>query len=119
MKKKEIKVETAGKVNWEKLEAKPVKKKKRASLEELPDVEGIEEEKKNLTSHERSLPYPEEFLADINLLRKRLDGEKTTYSHVQKKEENRSSQQTNPTTTSQRIGANPRAKIVKKKSESD
>ncbi|MCS6832179.1 MAG: hypothetical protein NZ521_01280 [Flammeovirgaceae bacterium] len=112
MKKKEIKVETAGKVNWEKLEAKPVKKKKRASLEELPDVEGIEEEKKNLTSHERSLPYPEEFLADINLLRKRLDGEKAAYSYVQKKENN-------PTTTSQKIGANPRAKIVKKKSESD
>ncbi|GAB4328840.1 MAG: hypothetical protein OHK0038_02790 [Flammeovirgaceae bacterium] len=72
-KKKEKIVESAGNVDWEKLESMPQNREK--NLEELVDKEGIEAEKKKLTDKEKALPYPEDFLADINLLRKNIDSQ--------------------------------------------
>ncbi len=79
----------AGKVDWEKLEmqenglgksakqaAKAFKKRQRNksnSREEDYNEQGIKAEMKNLTDEERASPYPPEFLADVNLLRKKID----------------------------------------------
>lgn len=116
MAKKEVKIETAGKVNWEKLEAQSTKKK-RPLKEEQPDIEGIEHEKKNLTPYEKSLPYPEDFLADINLLRKKINVGKLHDTYTQKSDEQSLSSATSSAEkvpTSQKIGANTKARVVKK-----
>jgi hypothetical protein len=72
-KKPEKTIESAGNVDWERLESMPQNRKKTA--EEFMDKEGIEAEKKNLTEQEKALPYPEDFLADINLMRKNISKE--------------------------------------------
>ena len=74
--------EEAGNVNWDKLEgqdsspSKP-KKKKTTTVDEE-----VQEEVKNLTEEEKSLPYPDEFLADINFMRKDLGVGKYDISHL-------------------------------------
>jgi hypothetical protein len=72
-KKPEKTIESAGNVDWERLESMPQNRKKTSG--EFIDKEAIEAEKKNLTEQEKALPYPEDFLADINLLRKNISNE--------------------------------------------
>ncbi|MGB0521317.1 MAG: hypothetical protein ACPGJS_00080 [Flammeovirgaceae bacterium] len=71
----------AGNVNWDKLEGKKSddkpKKKKVIDLEEE-----VQEEMKNLTADEKSMLYPDEFLADINFMRKDLGVGDYDISHL-------------------------------------
>ncbi len=59
-------------INWDKLEAEQRNLLNRDDRNEEIDMEAIKEEMKNLTEEEELLPYPKEFLADINLLRKSI-----------------------------------------------
>lgn len=75
MSKKNELPEEAGKVNWDRLERYSQKsdgrkkKKKRVDDDEL--VKAVAE---NLSEEEKSSPYPDEFLAEINIMRNDLDG---------------------------------------------
>ncbi|NME66663.1 hypothetical protein [Flammeovirga aprica] len=60
-------------IDWDALEAED--KANEVSAEEQVDVEKIEEEKKLLSEEEKFSPYPDDFLADINIIRKEYDEE--------------------------------------------
>ncbi|WP_044211002.1 hypothetical protein [Flammeovirga sp. OC4] len=60
-------------IDWEALEAED--KANEVSKEEKVDVDKIEEEKKLLSNEEKFSPYPDDFLADINIIRKEYDQE--------------------------------------------
>lgn len=77
MSKKNELPEEGGNVNWERLERfskgsenkrHTKKKKKEASSKE------VNEEVSKLSAEEKALPYPDEFLAEINLMRRAIDG---------------------------------------------
>lgn len=71
MKKKKTPNE-AGNVNWEKLERNVKKVKVPKEDKTGYDQEKIESEKKQLPKEDKSLPYSDDFLADINLLNKSI-----------------------------------------------
>lgn len=71
MKKKDLPNE-AGNVNWEKLEKESKKGKTNREDNSGYDPEQIEAEKKNLTQQDKSMPYSDDFLADVNLLNKSI-----------------------------------------------
>ncbi|MEN7550319.1 hypothetical protein AAG747_20535 [Rapidithrix thailandica] len=54
-----------GNVDWESLEKKSERQDRR---EEEYDEEKVKDAVKNLSEEEKSMPYPDDFLADINLL---------------------------------------------------
>ncbi|WP_188167704.1 hypothetical protein [Flammeovirga sp. EKP202] len=60
-------------IDWDALEAED--KANEVSNEEEVDVDKIEEEKKLLSKEEKFSPYPDDFLADINIIRKEYDQE--------------------------------------------
>ena len=59
-------------IDWDKLEAEQRKILQKEDRREEMDEEAIKEEMKNLSEEEHNSPYPDEFLADINLLSKSL-----------------------------------------------
>ncbi len=61
----------AGNVNWERLEQLTGKKQKKKVLPSESDEE-IKHEARNLSNAEKQMPYPDEFLADVNLLNKSI-----------------------------------------------
>ncbi|MBB3700201.1 hypothetical protein KMW28_14485 [Flammeovirga yaeyamensis] len=59
-------------IDWDALEAED--KRNAANLkEEEVDQEKIDSEKKHLSKEEKSSPYPDDFLAEINIIRKDYD----------------------------------------------
>jgi|GEM_PF-6539082 len=58
-------------IDWEALENED-KLRYAGKDEETYDVSAIEEEKNQLSEKEKSSPYPDDFLADINLLNKEI-----------------------------------------------
>ncbi|MEH0154893.1 hypothetical protein V6R21_12180 [Limibacter armeniacum] len=71
--KKAKEVDESGEINWEALEA--ADRRDELGDEETPDVKQIEKEKETLSDEEKSSPYPDDFLADWNLLRKTIEPE--------------------------------------------
>ncbi|NLR90863.1 hypothetical protein [Flammeovirga agarivorans] len=59
-------------IDWDALEAED-NKNSRSKQEEKVDVERINAEKKKLSNEERSNPYPDDFLAEINIIRDDYD----------------------------------------------
>lgn len=73
--------EEAGAVNWDKIEGKTEgKKPKKKKVEGLE--EDILEEMDQLSEDEKSSPYPDEFLADVNFMRKDLGVGDYDISHL-------------------------------------
>jgi hypothetical protein len=81
MSKKDEVPQEGGKVNWDKLErlsqkgdGKSKKKKKKHSANHAEvQAARVQAAVKKLSDAERSLPYPDEFLAEINLMRGQID----------------------------------------------
>ncbi len=62
--------EEAGNVNWDKMYNKTSDSKKR--VKKTVDLEEeVKEEKEKLTKKEKSFPYPDDFLADVNVMLKK------------------------------------------------
>ncbi|WP_281614591.1 hypothetical protein [Flammeovirga sp. SubArs3] len=59
-------------IDWDTLEAED-NKNSRSKQEEKVDVERINAEKKKLSNEERRNPYPDDFLAEINIIRDDYD----------------------------------------------
>ncbi|MBB6459749.1 hypothetical protein [Flammeovirga kamogawensis] len=60
-------------IDWDALEAED--KANELDSEEKVDHEKINEEKKKLSKEEQYSPYPDDFLAEINIIRKNYDNE--------------------------------------------
>ena len=82
-KKKIVISEQAGSVNWKKLEEKPKKLPKKKKSTDY-NKEAISEEVNNLSEQEHDSPYPDAFLADVNLLNKQVVGKKITLEELMK-----------------------------------
>ena len=69
--------EEAGKVNWSRLESlsgKGKKGKKPSKSKKAEDNSLVKAVAQNLSEEEKMSPYPDEFLAEINIMRNDLDG---------------------------------------------
>jgi len=81
--------EEGGFVDWDRLEGKQdnskPKKKRRATDDELD--EDVVEELKSLTEEEKESPYPDDFLADVNSMRKNFGINNLDISHLKDTEE--------------------------------
>lgn len=60
-------------IDWNALEAED--RADEITEDESVDIEKIEDEKKLLTDEEKNSPYPDDFLADFNIIRKEYDKE--------------------------------------------
>ena len=60
-------------IDWEALENED-KLRYAGKNEEMYDSHAIDKEKKQLTEEEKNSPYPDDFLADLNLLNKEIKG---------------------------------------------
>ena len=63
--------EEGGNINWNRFE-KSGKTKKRKKTSPAQDNSEVEEEKQSLTDDEQTSAYPDDFLADVNLMRKKI-----------------------------------------------
>jgi hypothetical protein len=77
-----------GHVNWEKLE-RPKRKatndgrvRKAKVKVQHENQEEVDAEVKRLSEEEKSLPYPDAFLAEINLMRKKITGSKANIASL-------------------------------------
>ena len=75
MSKKNDLPDEAGKVDWERLEQYSKKKGGQKKKKKTSDDDAlIKAVAANLTEEEKNSPYPDDFLADINIMRNDLDG---------------------------------------------
>lgn len=72
-KKKEI-PEQAGHVNWDNLQNYSQKAGKSKKPQLPKDRSYIKAVAKNLSEEEKAMPYPDEFLAEINIMRSEFEG---------------------------------------------
>ncbi len=72
MAKKNELPEEAGNVNWDKMFNKPSDSNSKKRVKKTVDLEEeVKEEKEKLTKKEQSFPYPDDFLADVNVMLKK------------------------------------------------
>ncbi len=74
MSKKNDLPEEAGKVNWSRLESYSKKKDKKAKKKKAEDDTLVKAVAQNLSEEEKASPYPDDFLAEINIMRNDIDG---------------------------------------------
>jgi hypothetical protein len=64
--------EEAGNVNWNKMFNKPSDSNSKKRVKKTVDVEEeVKEAQDKLTKKEKSFPYPDDFLADVNVMIKK------------------------------------------------
>ena len=73
-------------IDWEALENED-RLRYAGKDEETYDVNAIEEEKNQLSEEEKSSPYPDDFLADINLLNKEIKKNSNRLNPPEKEDE--------------------------------
>ncbi len=75
-KKKEQVSEQAGNVNWKSLDKETKSRRKDDEDGDGYNPEAIKKEVEQLSEDEHSSPYPDEFLADVNMMSREIHGDK-------------------------------------------